>query len=403
MVAMGEAEFVGQLFAEEARGEDARGLVAELGADPDLLVRVDLNVRSYRWLGTTHQKRGPAGLVLAASAADGHVREWAVRWMATDPGLFAPFIALRTADWVAQVRATARGFLALLLHDDPAHLPAVAAVAYRIRHWDRSSFLFGQLAATRAPRLLWDRGDRSRLAFDLAERHLTVAELVELAETSANRYLRGRAAELVAREVVWNTRTPYLTRLAASSHAEVRAVAVTGLIRAGRADAAVDYLNDRAALVRALARDAARRVGIDPLERYRQDLPDAVDGLADVGDESDAPALAALLTHETARVRARALKALRRLDVLPPTDDLLRLLTDPSARVVREAVRALARGPVPEDRLQALLDNERAAVRRGVYRLLRGLPSGPRAAARLRTDPDPRLSRMVDADLRTRA
>lgn len=400
---MGETRVIEALLAEEARGDvaAARALVAELGADPDLLVRVDVNVRSYRWLGTSHQSRGPAGLVLAAADADGRVRQWAVRQMAGDPGLFAPFLALRTADWVRQVRDAARGSVAVLLHDDPARLPAVAAVADRIRHWGRGSFLLGQLPATR---LLWERGDRSRLAFELAERHLTVAELVEVAETDPNRFVRGRAAELAAREILWNTRVRYLTRLAESRHTEVRAVAVTGLVRAGRVDDAVGFLGDRSALVRALARDAARRVGVDPLARYRQDLPDqgAIDGLFDIGDESDAPALTALLTHETARVRATALRALRRIGVLPDTGELLALLTDLSARVVREAVRALRRGRVPEDRLWTLLDHERAVVRRGVYRLLRATPSGPRAAERLRTDPDPRLSRMVDADLRTR-
>ncbi|MDW6058472.1 hypothetical protein SAZ11_10835 [Streptomyces sp. FXJ1.4098] len=311
-----------------------------------------------------------------------------------------PFLVLRTGDWVRQVRERARAGLTDLLSRDPARfVPAAAPTALLADRRRRGDFARRQLLAAllSAPgaallqRLLASPlPEQRRFALEVAGAtgRLPLRALVSLAEGDTDVRIRARAAEAAAREAVWTDRADLLRRLAAARHREVRATALTGLIRTGHPDEATAALDDPAGLVRAVARDAARRTGADPLAHYRaavsapQPPAGAVDGLAETGSAADAPLLLPLLDHPQAPIRAHALHALRTFGAAP-VDRVIPLLRDPSAKVIRQAVTALRphTAKLPPGLATALLTDSRAAVRRAGHRLL----SEPDPVSRLRT------------------
>ncbi|MGH3679951.1 MAG: HEAT repeat domain-containing protein [Natronosporangium sp.] len=161
-------------------------------------------------------------------------------------------------------------------------------------------------------------------------------------------------------------------------------------------------------LVRAIARDAARRVGIEALDHYRTAVsaadpaPGAIAGLAETGGRMDAPLLHAFLAHPAGRVRTQAVRALRHLGAVP-VEQTIRMLRDPSPAVIREAtaaLRPLTRTVPIEVAWVLLADPHRVECRRAAYRLLRvrAAPQQLRAALLLATDPDPGLARRAVAD-----
>ncbi|MDX3228999.1 hypothetical protein [Streptomyces sp. ME19-01-6] len=398
---------------------DATAALRMLGERPGVVLRLDGQVR---WATTpTPEYDRPVALAFACSHSDGRVRERAVRRIVERPSPeLMPFLVLRTGDWVRQVRERARTGLTDLLSRDPARfVPAAAPTALLADRRRRGDFARRQVLAAllSAPGAALLEGllaaplpEQRRFALDVAGAtgRLPLRALVSLAEGDTDVRIRARAAEAAAREAVWTDRADLLRRLAAARHREVRATALTGLIRTGHPDEATAALDDPAGLVRAVARDAARRTGADPLAHYRaavqapQPLTGAVDGLAETGSAADAPLLIPLLDHPRAPVRSHALHALRVLGAVP-ADRVVPLLRDPSAKVIREAVTALRprAARLPRGLAASLLTDDRAAVRRAGHRLL----SEPDPVAQLRTllslatDPDPRLSARAAADI----
>ena len=147
--------------------------------------------------------------------------------------------------------------------------------------------------------------------------------------------------------------------------------ALIGVARTEQDEQVAAYLGDASALVRAVARDAARRTGIDALSHYRDAVgqPDpavgAIAGLAEVGSSSDAAAMAHLLAHPQARVRAQAVCGLRQLGAVP-VEEMIVLLRDSSPAVVREATAALRplNRAVPASLPWQLLADQRLELRR---------------------------------------
>ncbi|MES4904113.1 MULTISPECIES: hypothetical protein [unclassified Streptomyces] len=427
--------------AHEASGDGAgaRAALRMLGERPGVVLRLDGQVRwalqRAEWSTSVDPKAPtpapaydrPVALAFACSHSDGRVRERAVRRLLDRPSPeLMPFLVLRTGDWVRQVRERARAGLTDLLQRDPArYVPAAAPTALLADRRRRGDFARRQLlaallstpgAALLEGLLAAPLREQRRFALEVAGQagRLALRALVSLAEGDTDVRIRARAAEAAAREAVWTDRADQLRRLAGARHREVRATALTGLIRAGHAEEATGALDDPAGLVRAVARDAARRTGADPLAHYRaavrapQPPAGAVDGLAETGSAADAPLLLPLLDHPRAPIRSHALHALRALGAAP-ADRVIPLLRDPSAKVIREAAAALRprAARLPRELAASLLTDDRAAVRRAGYRLLPEPESGPEPApvARLRTllplaaDPDPRLSARVAADI----
>lgn len=418
---------------EAADAGQAAEALRLLQATPRVVARLDEAARRFSWYSTPHSltmsraaeqvrkgTAGPIAVALASTHGDGHLRQRAVERMLHAPEPYwMPFLVLRTADWVKPIREQARAGLALLLADDPdGYLPASLGVTLLARPRRRGGFAYTQalaalLVASPAlrDRLLTTGSPTERrfiLDVGLSQAWWPPDMLFSLAVAEPDVHIRARAAEVLCRHAVWTRQTDTLRRLAGSPRPQVRSVALTGLQRIGHDVEVAAHLVDPASLVRAIARDAARRAGIDPLDHYRNAVnapnpaPGAIAGLADTGSHTDAALLHPLLTHAASRVRAQAVRALRVLDAVP-VEHTTRLLHDPSPAVVREATTALqpyTRSVPAEVAWQLLANPHRVELRRAGYRLLRrrGLTQQLRAALLLANDPDPKLARRAVAD-----
>lgn len=411
----------------------ARAALTIVAQSPRVVIRLDGHTRRVAWRSPYYSpvltgfatrlasgQAGPVAVAVASMHGDGRVRERAVAAMLERPAAqLVPFLALRTVDWVAPVRDRARAVLALLLAGDPdgclpVALPTILAVQVRSRAGFARAQALAALLSTSVEvrRSLFATGDRRprRFVFDIGLGHdwWTLADLIRVAESDGDVRIRVRAAQAACRQAVWTRRVDLLRRLAGSRRAEVRAYAVTGLVRAGLDDEAVAYLEDQSSLVRAIARDAARRRGVDALARHRivvtdpaQASPGAIDGLAENGSAADAALLHPLLTHTSSKIRSHTVRALRQLGTVD-VDAIVPLLRDPSPAVVREATAALLpqQRRLPPQLAWQLLADPRAEIRQAGYRLLRAQSTTTwlRAALTLVTDPDPRLARGGLAD-----
>ena len=377
------------LVAVEWAGDEEAGLaaLAALARRPRAVIRLDAVVRRLpsevprpvrrpRLFGRVQAASGSAALRVALESMhrDGRVRERAVAEILARPlPELVPFLVVRTGDWVREVRERARAGLAVLLHDDPVrYLPAASGVGLRIERWSRGSFARHQLKAAAAdPRAplesLLESPDREVRAFAFQAGTWRLDRKVSLAMTAPDVRLRSWAAEAAARDCVWMGRVEVLRRLAASPRAEVRVQALTGLVRLGRDAEVGAYLDDSSSLVRALARAAASREGVDVPGYYRSRVTvGAIDGFAEVG--GDGRHLVELLSHGSGAVRARAVRALRVLEQVPD-ERVLPLLRDPVSAVVREATAAVR--SVPVGLVEELSADERRAVRVAGVRLAR--------------------------------
>lgn len=423
------------LAAVAASGDDRLGLDTLGAVPPLLLIRISDHVRRD---GRVPSGTGPVGVALASLARDGRVRERAVATLLAAPGPAAvPLLVMRAADPVSQVRDRARAGLALLLADDPAGYLAAAfptALVTEARRFGRYAVALvtaALLQAGPAAQLeLLDSSDAAtrRRVFDLGLGFAwwTCDALVVMAESDRSRRIRVLAAGAVCRDAVWTNRGDVLRRLARSRYGEVRATAVTGLLRTGQIEEATRYLADPAALVRPIARVAARRLGLDASAHYRAALvptdsnlggsaapaptdphpggsaafAGAVAGLAETGSaEDDGPQLEALLAHDDRRVRAAAVRGLRTLGAVD-TARLVPMLRDPAPAVVREAALALRNEALPAGLAWELLGDDRRELRRAGYLLLGRQPVRDRlkGALMLAADPDSKLASRAGAD-----
>ncbi|GAA3213973.1 hypothetical protein GCM10010532_040180 [Dactylosporangium siamense] len=425
------AERLLALLADVDSGHDgprSRTALDTLTSAPAALVAVDHYARRSWEAKITlevvatrldHAAPGLITMALASLHSDGRVRERAVRAILhqSDPVL-APFLVLRAGDWVQQVRDLASLGVAMLLAQDPAnYLPAMLPVALRTDARDRGRFVMNQLVAAilaapekvRAALSSAGATAQRRLIFDLdrTQGRLTLAGLVGVAEEDPDPRLRAQAAEAACREAVWTEQAAVLRRLAGGRRADVRVTALVGLLRLGLDADVVAHLDDPSALVRAVARQAARKAGENAVARYRAVLsgptptPGAVAGFVETVP-GEAAVLFPLLEHADRTVRAQAVRAVARLGAVTP-DRITPLLRDPAAAVVREAATALrpCADRLPPGLPWELLEDGRPEVRRAGYRLLNGNVQPLirlRAAVLLTLDPDPALARRGRAD-----
>ncbi|WP_441248145.1 hypothetical protein [Kitasatospora sp. McL0602] len=332
---------------------DAATALSLLTADPQVVLRLDAHVRevhrcSYRFTATVARLQvidsmttaGPITVALASCHPDGQVRARVVRLLLnrtrnSPPALdLLPFLVLRTTDWAAPVRDMARAALSLVLDAAPTGLvEAAARVTIRTERRLRGDFAHQQVltallalpGTAHFDRLLGSPDRRLRrftLSAALMARRLPAERLVALAETDGDRRVRELAAEGAVRDAVWTERHDLVRRLAAGRAPEVRAVALTGWLRAGRIEEVIAHFDDPAKNVREVAHEAIRRSGADVSAHYRAALreampsPGAIAGLADIGDRTDSGLLEALLAHPRAKVRAAASRTLRALDIV---------------------------------------------------------------------------------------
>lgn len=388
-------------------------------ASPRLWLMLDMAARRSRWNANiwtvtagqrlAFEEPKPLELVLAACHSDGHVREAAVARMGeARHAVFAPVLALRTADWVPQVRERARlacqhwletvardavlGLGPVAFSIDQRHAGGWLADAVRALLIDGpDEVLLGGLAAP-------DRRTR-RAAYQagLEGERLDPDQLLRAALADADLPIRLACAEVVRRQARDTNDLDRIRSLLASGTAAIRADAVHTLGLLGDTASVETALRDRNRTVRATAQVAGRRAGTDVAGRYRalvvdQQPPDpsAIAGVGETGHVADADLLRPWLAHPGVRGRVEVVRALRHLDATP-VGSLVAMLTDPAPAVVRQATMSLRRyaGALDEQLLSELLTPAHARhVRIAAYRLLRERDTWTRLAVSLRLTSD---------------
>jgi hypothetical protein len=356
-------------------------------------------------------------LVVAGCHRDGRIREAAVVHLADHPHPAAlAVLALRTADWAAEVRHRAREAVDGLVSSSRGSLIRLAEMAFALRGrgegaWlaERAEGILRDLPLGGLEPLLSARDRRTRRA---AYRVATTGGLLSLdrLNTAAIRDDDLPIRALCARGAVRAATDPSQLRgLLASRTALVRAEALQAVTAVSDLGAAEAALPDRHPLVRAIAQAALRRDGVDPAASYRRlagpdaPAPGTIAGLGETGGIDDAGLIRRWLAHPRARGRVETIRALRRLGATR-TAELVPLLHDESAAVTRQVVATLRRDPGVLDpaMLAALLGPGNAPhVRFAGYRLLTGGDAWQRLATNLRLidDPDDRLRNSARADI----
>ncbi|MES9541074.1 HEAT repeat domain-containing protein [Actinomadura sp. NPDC000600] len=362
---------------------------------------------------------GRLSRLVAACSPDGRRRESAVAYpgMGAD-GVLLPALVLRTADWAPQVREAARrSLVAALKSADTAALVAAAGVAVAIESWERGGHALEAVAeALRAAPdevLASARGQQDvgvrRLAYRswLASDRPRHEEVLLAALDEQDVVCQMLCAEWLVSDALRCRRVDGLERLLGEGGARAGVAALTALVELGRPDAGVAHLADRSAMMRATAQWAARRAGRDPAVIYRDALASdrapgrvraLVAGLGECGTRQDVDVLLPFLEDPRPRVRAEAVRAVRRLG--GPVAPIAGMLADPAPVVVRAVRRGLRGEPgaVPAPRLWALLAADSPPhVRVGAYEQLCGMDTWTRVHA------DLHLLAARDAELGARA
>ena len=272
---------------------------------------------------------------------NGHVRERAVILLGANPDLrVLPFILNRTSDWVEPVaQAAIAAFEAHPgRHSPEAVMMTARAIQKRSRGYrptytpDASSRGLEHAVA----------GDSS-LALFVLEPHQTLASddpIFLSALKSPHGVVRARVAQLLdpGPEVA-----EWAARFLLDPYPPVRLIALEYAVKAGKEGFPVleRAVHDDNCWVRSQA-----RIVLGPRDYaavYRAEVPDpgAIEGLGETGSRADADVITPLMTHPASRVRRATVRALVRLDARAALPQVRRMLFDPSARVVREAVQAV--------------------------------------------------------------
>jgi hypothetical protein len=251
--------------------------------------------------------------------------------------------------------------VALQAADGPTLLTA-ASISAAMGSWERGGHALDAVAAAlrsasegtlASARTHQDRRLR-RLAYGLwlepgRARH---EDVLHAALHEPDVVCRVLCAEWVVADAVRDERVDLLEQLLEEGSAKVGIEALTALVKLGHPEAGAAHLADRSAMMRATAQWAVRREGHAPATLYRSALATdsaagrtraLVAGLGECGTHRDVDVLLPFLEHASPRVRAEAVRAVRRLGGSPT--QVARMLADPAPVVVRAAHAALRTEP----------------------------------------------------------
>jgi hypothetical protein len=366
---------------------------------------------------------GILSLIVGSFHPDGYIREACVAILADSLEIVATHaIAVRTADWVEQVRDRARiAIERRLSRGDPEQLLAAAPIALAMSDRHLGTWL-GAMArdrirtGTEAELLAAiDSNDRRtrRLAFSAAidRDEFSLERLIAAAGSDFDMVIRRECARAAVVRARAANAIGGLQELLASGTAYVRAEAVAALAAEGELQPAVDALVDRSPMVRFQAQVAVRRAGHEPATNYRNlsrngyPPPAVIAGIGETGGASDIPDLVAWLQHPIGRGRAEAVRSLRRLNAAT-IERVGGLLTDSSAAVTRQVMRAVEKDgrKLDAEQLTRLTTREWPRhVRIAAFRLLQEHGAWRRLASDLSLvdDADPTIRTRARDDLDT--
>ncbi|WP_155337025.1 HEAT repeat domain-containing protein [Acrocarpospora corrugata] len=410
---------------------------SKIWIDLDLALRSHFSGYSKERIATAKlvaKMRNPLAIAMAACSPDGRQRERAAGHPAmwSDTRLL-PMLTIRTTDWAAPVRAKALYVLARVLFaddapalrtwalhpGDAAALRAVLPVVVRLGERSRGS---GSLDVVRRALSRADdatltdvrqsadwRGRRFAYEVSLDGGRMSEAEMMRAVFDGSDIVVRTRCAKALVGRAITADRPDILERLLDGTAAQIRVAALTALVQLGRTDHGLRFLADNASMVRLTAQWAVSRAGGDPAAHYRRHLATPsgqnprgyLAGLGDCGTSADAHLVIPHLHDARPRVRAEAVRTLRRLNA---ETDVIALLEDAAPAVVRNVVKTIrsSAAGVPADRLWALLTPDHPRhVRHAARRLLSGQDPWTRIKADLilSTDPDEALATTARADL----
>lgn len=330
---------------------------------------------TWRATGETLVERPMVWLALRTMSASGHLREAAIEALAVHSApLVAPFLVLRTVDWVPAVADLARNELAWRVELDDAAtaaaLPVALAIAARNRAGDVAQALADRMGPDRpalTERLLASPDPQTRrfaMRQALERDILTAAALTDVALHDRDVVMGTLAGTAAVGRMVAAGDLASLPRLL-GGRAAVRRAMVDALPLDVLGRRIVEgLLFDRSSLVRAGARARLEIAGTDVRQLCRVALADperrraavlelgrwrvAVQGLRGLPIDAavaDAAIVRPWLADDRPAVRAASVQTLGALLWDAAVADVLPLLEDPSPRVTRAAADVLVIHP----------------------------------------------------------
>jgi len=338
---------------------------------------------------------------LLSFVRNGYFREAAVEQLASfQDGRELPFLLLRLADWVPQVRDAATRVLAARTRIENieafiANLPLIAHVRRRAPH-SKIEALDELLGGAEArPLLIRALSDGSismqRAAFEILVQR-PAADFAIAVSNATDFVVRSRAIRLIVATLPNGDAAALVEKLARDRSPAIRRDALTTLatLAPDRAKALLPAaLFDRSRGVREIARLMLRSDGVDFAAMYRdalirsapnsstRQLATAIAALAEAGARSDAAVVLPHLRNPRTGVRTAAIRALRQLggdDVLP---HIVPLLADPSKAVsaaARDVLRPRAHNLDGAQLWQLFTDAKLRHVRLNVLEVITELP-----------------------------
>jgi hypothetical protein len=364
-------------------------VVSALGAllTPDELPWLDQLMRSrspYRWsypsawaalkpgqLDRVHKcstvSAFPLGLV--SFHLSGYIREAALRFLGdVQNGSELPFLLLRLNDWVPQVRNAAEGFTRARLRGDYAHffIDNVALITrLRSTYRGRKQAVTGAIEAflksedgRQAVVAGMDSPDTQvrRECYRFALRsNLHQHSVVEKALNERDPAIRRWGAENLAYVPEETPSSALLSRLRADRLAAVRRQALQisceRFPEAARPWLERALLDSHPAVRRYGQSQLLKKSGIDIRQFYidalgrsdRRSAYSALSGLGETGCSADVDLVLPYVLHEVARFRRAAIRSLARLQTGGFVDLFVQCLSDATASVSREAMKALSK------------------------------------------------------------
>jgi hypothetical protein len=342
---------------------------------------------------TINAEEDAAFLRVATCHQSGYVREQAIKGLAQDQSSNAlPFLIVRAADWVAQVRMAAQLEMCRRLETRYADaFVSCLALLDRLRGsqrfapelWDSIRRFLQEPNSLEALQKGLKSNDHAvrRHSFVLAVENpgFKVREVVEAAAFDTDVLIRKWAFTFTRNEMPKDW-PEFRKRAAGDPFSAIRRMAFESLIGepSPQADLLLGFLLDSSPAIRHSGQDLLPKLlNVSVPDYYRAALaanrrPRSICalGLAEVGDANDAPSIAAVMRDFSAKTRSAAIRALRILGVMDE-ESLFKALHEDVPSVAREAVISLLSARVASADViwKEALVNEHPVVWRTVLKL----------------------------------